>query len=475
MRLKEMNSKLMVMAVVLLGCVAASLVSALEPESYAREPDGPVKLVILSTSDLHDRPQQLPALAHYVNRVRAVQPNVLFLDAGDRVNKGSLAIMYSRGRAMYEIMNACGYDAGVAGNHDFAFGSENLSRLIDMSAHPILGANMTWPDELRPANLKPYVIFELEGLTVAVIGCASTGRNHDPDRNDPARAVRRSRTWDALGPLVETLSDEVDVIVVLTHESNDADLQLARNVPGIDVVIGGHSHSVYNEMQYDEESQTIVHKGGPYGSLGYVVVEWDGGAITGRAAGVVDRGLLRQRDPVVQELVAEWLGALPEREAVGEVAGDMSAGDLARWLAAATLDATGADLVLLDGGAVSEGLSSGELTPRVFLRRVPRLDIVMGLLEDAVALEEILNAVQEHPPEIISYPAESVPDEGPYSVALVLTPYNSPLRLDAAGLENVSFAGLLRVEDKSLWQVAVEAVREQGILKPLDMPAAAIP
>ena len=113
-------------------------------------------------------------------------------------------------------MSACQYDAGVLGNHDFAFGAKRLVELIDKYDFPLLTANCQWPKEMTSKNITPYKIFELDGVKVAVIGTAAEKTNHRYDD-----LVKITKVDEAIAQLVPELRKKADIIILITHVSSN--------------------------------------------------------------------------------------------------------------------------------------------------------------------------------------------------------------------------------------------------------------
>ena len=143
----------------------------------------------------------------------------------------------------------------------------------------MLGANVTWPQGLKPRNFAAYELFKLRDAAVAVIGCASEDQNHRADTNLPPARIEES-----VRALVPALREQADIVVLPIHAGDARDLQVARAVPGIDVIISAHSHSAYETMHYDPESETVIHKAGAGGRYIGVGSHWSGAATPSRAA-----------------------------------------------------------------------------------------------------------------------------------------------------------------------------------------------
>ncbi|MFZ3138749.1 MAG: 5'-nucleotidase C-terminal domain-containing protein [Thermodesulfovibrionales bacterium] len=160
----------------------------------------------------------------------------LLISAGDMIQGNNWANL-SQGESVIELMNAMKFDAMVLGNHEFDFGQDVLKKRISEATFPVLGANIEGLD-----LLKPYVIKEINKVKVAVIGVvtADTPVSTDP-RNvagliflQPAEVVKNN---------LQELKDKADIFIVLSHIGYQADRSLAEDVKGIDIIVGGHSHT----------------------------------------------------------------------------------------------------------------------------------------------------------------------------------------------------------------------------------------
>lgn len=199
------------------------------------------------------------ALSAYLAAERARDPSVLVLSAGDLVGATPPLSAEFGDRPAIEAARRLGFAANVLGNHEFDHGLEHLAALAQQAAFPFLAANLdglaaipACPDLAGGACVRPYAVFRVHGLKVAVIGIATP---------DTARLVRPG----GLGALVFT--DPVDaaeaaraaaaaegaqVFVALTHlevvstgasgEPTGPLVEFARRAAGFDLVVGGHSH-----------------------------------------------------------------------------------------------------------------------------------------------------------------------------------------------------------------------------------------
>ncbi len=258
--------------------LGAALLSGAAPAAFALE-TGRVRyipLTLLHTNDLHGRvylpgqAQGLTKIATLVRRVRAEMPNVLLMDAGDIIH-GTPEEKAFRGEPGISAMNALGYDVATAGNHEFGFGQDVLRGALRSARFPFLSANVL--DERTGkawGGLISYIVRTVEGARVAVLGLTT----RDTIKFEWPRTLLGIRFADPVETaraLVPRLRDEerADVVIALSHLGALADGLLAAAVPGIDVILGGHSHTTLAEQVW--VGDTLILQTGAHGhALGRV-------------------------------------------------------------------------------------------------------------------------------------------------------------------------------------------------------------
>ena len=195
-------------------------------------------------------------LTTLIKNVRRDEENVFLFDSGN-IFTGALSRL-TDGALMFEFMITMGYDAMAIGNHEFDYGEEILAWGKNQAPFPVLAANLFYKGTDHPFAQR-HTIIERDGIRIGVIGilgqdAASTAvaplHIDELDVTDPAEAVQRS---------VDALRDDVDLIVLLTHQGHtapmqtdaeadprlardiDKDIALADAVEGVDVLFGGHA------------------------------------------------------------------------------------------------------------------------------------------------------------------------------------------------------------------------------------------
>lgn len=228
--------------------------------SFKKEDDY-VRIVILHTNDVHshidpfpDNDPKYPGLggverrAAMIREIRAQEKNVILLDAGDIFQGTPYFNMYG-GEVEMKLMTQMGYDASAIGNHDFDGGLENLAKQLQHAAFPLLCANYDFTGTPMEGKTVPYRIFEKEGVRVGVFGLGI-----ELAGLVDSRLYGKTQYLDPItksAELSHQLRNELkcDIVVCLSHlgfkyeNEKVSDLVLAKKSLGIDVIIGGHTHT----------------------------------------------------------------------------------------------------------------------------------------------------------------------------------------------------------------------------------------
>jgi 2',3'-cyclic-nucleotide 2'-phosphodiesterase (5'-nucleotidase family) len=247
---------------------------------------GDGELVILHTNDIHGSflPRQatwidsrpliggFAPLSGAIADERSSEEAAILLDAGDFMTGNpitDLTVDGVEGGAMLQFFDMMNYDAVTLGNHEFDLGVGNAVKLVNASKVPIMSANlwMVLPDAIsqkpiaRLLTEKGWKIFEVGGVRVGVIGLIMENLDSEISKS-AAEAIHVTPPAEEVRKTVEEIDPITDLIILLTHEGYEEDQQLASEVAGVDVIIGGHSHTrVESPQRYNN---VIVAQAGAY-------------------------------------------------------------------------------------------------------------------------------------------------------------------------------------------------------------------
>ena len=235
-----------------------SLATTAEAATAAK---APVKLTILHTNDMHSRIEPFPdnggqwaglggmaRRAALIKDIRAQESNVLLLDSGD-IFQGTPYFNFFGGELEYKLMSQMAYDASTLGNHDFDNGLEGLQRQLPNASFPFLIANYDFSKTPLAGRFAPYKVFEKQGVRIGVFGIGIELNGLVADKNfggtvylDPV-AKAKEMAAQLRG------AEKCDLVICLSHlgykyeNAKLDDRKLAAQVSGIDLILGGHTHT----------------------------------------------------------------------------------------------------------------------------------------------------------------------------------------------------------------------------------------
>ncbi|MCD7034782.1 5'-nucleotidase C-terminal domain-containing protein [Metabacillus sp. GX 13764] len=271
-----------------LALVKQSIMEALKPKSN-------FNLEVLHTNDTHAHIDNIARRITAIKEMRAKAENSLLLDAGD-VFSGTLYFNEFKGQADLEFMNMIGYDAMTFGNHEFDLGTAPLSSFVKNAKFPFVSANVDFTKDAnmkglvggtaataapKDGNVYPSIIKEMNGEKVGIFGLTTA---ETETISSPGKDVAFNDYIERAKKSVEQLKAQgVNKIIALTHigyqdGGGDNDVTLAKEVDGIDIIVGGHSHTVLSTPTVDTtgaEPTVIVQTGQYSDNLGTLNVEFD--------------------------------------------------------------------------------------------------------------------------------------------------------------------------------------------------------
>ena len=379
---------------VVLAAALAMLPSALR----ARDAAAPILIRVYHTNDVHgwimarpdkrtDRPVGgAPALKALIDRDAAPK---LVLDAGDwwqGTPEGSL----SKGEAVAEVFNAVGYDAVEPGNHDFDAGESSLQALIGKLRMPALAANVYGPDGRHVPWARQRIIKEVGGVKFGIFGLLTVHMDKLAFPKNIAGLTFRREVDEARDQVAALKKEGADVIIAVTHVGYEApqgppfegDQTIAREAGGIDLIVGGHSHTALSRAWRDPAHGTLVVQAGSYlTKVGRTTLKID--PTTRRVEAASDE-LLELRpedgeDPVVKAIVVRREAGLGEafRRVVATATAEMDRGapraesGLGSWMADCYRDATGADVAFQNRGGIRADIAAGPVAWRAIFSVMP--------------------------------------------------------------------------------------------------------
>ncbi|MDZ4768266.1 MAG: 5'-nucleotidase C-terminal domain-containing protein [Chloroflexota bacterium] len=385
-------------------------------------------LTILHTNDTHAAHESnangdggVARQATVVKQVRDEGGNVVLIDAGDRFT-GSLFHQQYRGADQVRIMNLLDYDVMTLGNHEFDDGEDVLLNFASGVNFPVLGANIefgaTFPelDEL----IQSYTILDVNGQQVGIIGLTTpdTVVTSSPDK----AIVFNDDLADAVQQGVDALTEAgVNKIILVTHLGVELELALLEQLSGVDIVLGGHSHTLFANAYTAGEGRAYPTAGADAdGSniyyaqagernqyVGLMNVTFDAeGVVTAATGDVIFLSRYITPDPEMTALVEELAGPIAELRAteIGATANVFLVGDrtvcrveeclLGNLITDALRAETGAQIAITNGGGIRADIDAGAITLGEVLTVLPFGNLASTFdLSGAAVVESLENGV----------------------------------------------------------------------------------
>lgn len=314
---------------------------------------GHFNLSIMHMNDTHARVAEMPKAITAIKEVREQNPEALLLHAGDAFS-GTLYFTEFEGRADIALMNLMGIDAMTFGNHEFDLGDspnghQSLAKFIKGANFPFIGANVDFSEDENLSGLVSEeeftsspelgeihkgIIKEVDGEKVGIFGLTTESTAFVASPKD----VKFNDYIESAQEAVAYFEEQgINKIIAVSHIGFDSDpsvgndLLLAKNVEGIDIIVGGHSHTKLNDpvvvtenVDGQQKSPTVIVQADSYlTNLGTLDVEFDGDGVVYRHEGeliplgekvedVTAKRVLKPFENVVSKVYEDEIGATLE-------------------------------------------------------------------------------------------------------------------------------------------------------------------
>ncbi len=206
----------------------------------------------------------LTAINQTRDALKAQGKNVLLLNAGDNF-QGSLFYTTYKGTVEAEVLNAMKFDAMTVGNHEFDDSEDGLAGFLDKVQFPVVTANVVASAASKIGDrVKPSIVLEVGGQKIGIVGAVA---NDTAELATPGPNITIAEDVAKISEQVQELKGEgVNKIIALTHVGYPRDLEFIAKIPDVDVVVGGHSHTLLSNTDQKAEGPypTLVDNPGGY-------------------------------------------------------------------------------------------------------------------------------------------------------------------------------------------------------------------
>lgn len=299
----NMKRNLLLLAVVGLvlfwGCNRPSRATKLE------NPSGEVEVNILTVNDIHASIDQFPKFAAMVDSLRNVYPDLLVFSAGDNRTGNPVNDQYNPvNYPMITLMNATGFNLSAVGNHEWDGNVVNLQNDIERADFPFLCANVVIPDSVN-LDIKPFEIIENQGIKLAVVGMIEVRHDGIPGAHPDNLKMVSFKRADMVLPGYKYLKNESNAVILLSHCGLEDDMELAQANPWLDVIIGGHTHTLI-EHPSTTKGVLVTQSGSHLRYATLVKLKFKDGKLMDKSAIVLNVNKVRKEDPKFRKMLDEF-------------------------------------------------------------------------------------------------------------------------------------------------------------------------
>ncbi len=346
------------------------------------------KVVFLHTNDMHGffvegkyDGMGLAKIAGYYKLVTAGNEDTFLVDGGDAL-QGNNLVTVSDGETGTGLLNTAGYDAMVAGNHEFDYGSNQTTKLAGMLEFPMLSANVKRAD--GSDFLLGSAIIEKNGIKVGFFGLTTPETTYKSHPDNTVGLTFESLDVVAAEQVKKLKEQGAQIIVCLAHLGEEGDYtsrSVAEKVDGIDLIVDGHSHTIENEQV---NGTLIVQAGEKTKNLGRVIITLQDGVVVNKSAGLLtkemmadfpgDAAVAAEIEKVVEinkEKLDKVIATSPidlDGEKPQVRTGETNLGNI---IVESLLDISKADIAFTNGGGIRSSLPAGDITVGDILTVLP--------------------------------------------------------------------------------------------------------
>jgi len=267
-------------------------------------------IVIFHMNDIHAQIDNFATIAPVIENERKKNPNVFFMNAGDNFSGNPVVDQYiPKGEPMLQLLNRLKVDVLELGNHEFDYGQEILKNFMKKARFPMICGNVKVVSGggaiLRQP--KPYVILKTKkGTKIAVLGVIQTGNDTHIPSTHPDR-VKGLVFSDGVETAQQYryLKKKNNVFIALTHLGADGDEVLAQKMGELDIIIGGHSHTIIKDPK-QINGVLITQAGSNAKYLGRIEFTVKNGKITEKKGELIELASLTVEDPVIKAMIIEF-------------------------------------------------------------------------------------------------------------------------------------------------------------------------
>ncbi|MCK5221315.1 MAG: bifunctional metallophosphatase/5'-nucleotidase, partial [Candidatus Aminicenantes bacterium] len=321
------------------------------------------KITIFHLNDIHGNINNMGKIAYIVDLERAKNPNIFLVHAGDNFSGNPVVDQYDpKGEPLLILMNKMKFDAGVIGNHDFDYGKKILKSFIERANFPMLCSNVKSNDPEFPQP-DPYAVLKTDdGVELVILGLIQTESDSGIPSTLPANVEGLEFSKGTESALdFKHLKKSNNIFIALSHLGIEGDKILAGNMGELDLIIGGHSHTLIRNPSL-ENGVLIAQAGAHLDYLGRIDIVIKDGKILKKKGSVIDLDDIGTSSKEVDTLIAEFNNSSSLNKVLADINTTIRGRhDLGLMVTDAIREDLGLDMIFYNKGGIRINKLSGKV------------------------------------------------------------------------------------------------------------------
>lgn len=337
------------------------------------------KIVIFHVNDVHSHIDNFAKIAKLVEDERKINPDVFLMNAGDNFSGNPIVDHYvPKGEPLLELMNKLKFDIQVIGNHDFDYGQTILKSFIKRANFPIICANVKVSGGII-SQPEPYVFLKTKnGLKIAVLGIVQI----DEETQIPSTLPKNVEGIVFSNGIEEAkkykyLKKESNIFIALSHLGYEDDELLAKEMSELDVIIGGHSHTIIENQI--EINKVLITQAGAYGEyLGKIEITLKNGRAINKKAQLIDLNSIKEEKPEIKAMIAQFNDNPELNQVLTKLTKPLEGNsELGSFMTDAVRTVLDLDIVFQNSGGIRMNKLEGEVTIKDIYTLFPFENVVV--------------------------------------------------------------------------------------------------
>lgn len=320
-------------------------------------------LVIFTINDQHGQINNFAKIKHIIDQEKETEKQVFFVSGGDAFSGNPIVDFHEqKGYPMIDLMNKSGLDVSVLGNHEFDYGQDNLNARMEQANYEYICANL----DVNNGTLndpKEYITIEKDGVKITFLGLVqvSSGSGIPATHPNRVKGITFYNPFDKIKDYSNLESSEnSDLLVLLSHCGFSADQNLASNNDFVDLIIGGHSHTLGSEVV---NNIPIVQAGGYLNYLTKISLTINDNSIQTSDIENIDLNTYAYQDESLKVTIDDYNNKPEFFEVIGFSKSNLNKNETGCFYTDALRIYTNADLVIQNTGGVRNNIDYGDITP----------------------------------------------------------------------------------------------------------------